>query len=519
MYVSRSRDLKVRANKRAVAQVKTALQPDLYNALFEVLEQDRHALRRKLAATASEADSRLVELQADVRELQKAVEEREAALRSTEREKAVLVAELTEQNTRLAAQLKESNKTEEQLTAQLQGLRDQCNLRKSSLQDHVSSLEALRDEINMLTDKKAELERRLAALLAERDQLNALLDDANERIMLLERTTREQEMQLRQNRRELDEIRLVNSSLTSPSSSPLSLPHGLGHGHRSLLDEMECEDSSESGFVSTSELQSLKEEAVASYRQLRDLAKRLRNKDKDDSSMQGDSQSEPDSLPSVDENNCSKFKTGQLGEAVRDVTRLVGDLVDREGLEGEAVEVELHRAREDLDRTRRQLEERTDELKRRSDQVMDLTSKLSIREAELAGAQEERDRARADMDETHLAKDEVGVIVRKAWEVRDGAVARKNKVEVQLAKTRIDVLQANSQLMEAIQQKVELSQQLEQWQMDMQALLDEQMRRKLTTQEQRSRQVAVEASPEAAAAASDKKRTTSSLRLFSLFQR
>lgn len=55
-------------------------------------------------------------------------------------------------------------------------------------------------------------------------------------------------------------------------------------------------------------------------------------------------------------------------------------------------------------------------------------------------------------------------IVRKAWEVRDGAVARKNKVEVQLAKTRIDVLQANSQLMEAIQQKVELSQQLEQWQ-------------------------------------------------------
>lgn len=74
---------------------------------MQVLEQDRHALRRKLAATASEADSRLLELQADVRELQRAVEEREAALRSTEREKAALVAELTEQNARLAAQLKE----------------------------------------------------------------------------------------------------------------------------------------------------------------------------------------------------------------------------------------------------------------------------------------------------------------------------------------------------------------------------------------------------------------------------
>jgi coiled-coil domain-containing protein 64 len=74
---------------------------------------------------------------------------------------------------------------------------------------------------------------------------------------------------------------------------------------------------------------------------------------------------------------------------------------------------------------------------------------------------EERDRARTDLEDTHLARDEV---VRKAWEVRDVAVARKNTVEVELAKTRIDVMQANSQLMEAIQQKVELSQQLEQWQ-------------------------------------------------------
>jgi coiled-coil domain-containing protein 64 len=84
-----------------------------------------------------------------------------------------------------------------------------------------------------------------------------------------------------------------------------------------------------------------------------------------------------------------------------------------------------------------------------------------VRDAELAGMTEERDRARADLEDTHLAKDEV---IRKAWEVRDAAVARKNTVEVELAKTRIDVMQANSQLMEAIQQKVELSQQLEQWQ-------------------------------------------------------
>lgn len=78
------------------------------------------------------------------------------------------------------------------------------------------------------------------------------------------------------------------------------------------------------------------------------------------------------------------------------------------------------------------------------------------------GVREERDRARADIqDLDSLAKDEM---IKKAWEVRDGAVARKNATQVELARTRIDVLQANSQLMEAIQQKVELSQQVEQWQ-------------------------------------------------------
>ena len=41
--------------------------------------------------------------------------------------------------------------------------------------------------------------------------------------------------------------------------------------------------------------------------------------------------------------------------------------------------------------------------------------------------------------------------------------------------------QVNSQLMEAIQQKVELSQQLDQWQQDMQELLEEQMNRKMVS--------------------------------------
>lgn len=43
-------------------------------------------------------------------------------------------------------------------------------------------------------------------------------------------------------------------------------------------------------------------------------------------------------------------------------------------------------------------------------------------------------------------------------------INRQNKMEVELAKSKMDILSMNEQLMEAIQQKVALSQELDQWQ-------------------------------------------------------
>jgi len=486
-----------------------------YSQKLELLEQDRHLLRRKLESTQSECDTRLLELQADIRELNQTLGERETTLKQTEREKAILISELTEQNQRLTNSLKESSRVEEQLTAQLQGLRDQCNLKKSSLQDHMSSLEVLRDEINLMSEKKCEMERKLQSLLSEREGLGLALDEATDRIVMLEHQAREQELQLRQAQRELEELRVANGSLgerietlSAQSSSP---------GPRSLLREMECDDddvSRASELIvhsdrSSEQLDGIRKEVLSAYKQLRLICDRLRH-GRDDSII-----SDVESMPCEDVSP-GVLKVGLLSEVVQELFGLMRELFSRRdshpssssssGIELELeLEAELHRAHEDLEKMQRHLNTQEEELKRRTDQIMELTSKLSVRDAELAGITEERDRARSDLEETHLARDDV---VRKAWEVRDAAVARKNAVEVELAKTRIDVMQANSQLMEAIQQKVELSQQLEQWQMDMQSLLDDQMKEKLCRQE-RARQ--------ADNLANSKRPSTR--RLFGLFQR
>ena len=109
---------------------------------------------------------------------------------------------------------------------------------------------------------------------------------------------------------------------------------------------------------------------------------------------------------------------------------------------------------------------------------------FTVTEKQLSAATEERDTLREDISNTSAGKDE---LIKKAWDVRDAAVKRKNDTMIELARARIDVMQINSQLLEAIQQKVELSQQLDQWQGDMEELLEEQMVKKMRAQENSGR--------------------------------
>lgn len=116
--------------------------------LSQSLEQERHLLRRRLEEARGENEAKTLELQADVETLRSQLEEQNERARRAEREQATLVAELTAQNTRLADQLREAAKQEEQLLIEVKVLREKCALRSTTLQDHVSSLEVLRDEVN-----------------------------------------------------------------------------------------------------------------------------------------------------------------------------------------------------------------------------------------------------------------------------------------------------------------------------------------------------------------------------------
>ncbi|CAG9103920.1 unnamed protein product [Plutella xylostella] len=214
------------------------------------LEQEKHLLRRRLDTAQGEYEARLLELHNDIKHLTTRIDSKDNSVKQRDEEKAGLIAELTAQNSRLTTQLQQSSATEAALLAQLEGLRDQCSMRKTSLQlqqssateaallaqleglrdqcsmrktslqDHVYSLESLKAELALVSDKKADLERRLTTSLSDKEQLMQQLDEANDRLAALERQLKEQEMLYHNTLKELERLQRSHDTLAERLGAP-----------------------------------------------------------------------------------------------------------------------------------------------------------------------------------------------------------------------------------------------------------------------------------------------------------
>lgn len=222
----------------------------------------------------NESDSTITELQGDLREMKTKLEAQEQLVRQFEREKNSLIEELTVQNTRLSQELQKSNQTEGQLQTQLQEIKEQCNRRTMSVQDHVNSLESLKGELKMILEKKSDLEHRLQISAAEKDTLHSLLSEASDRIHTLERSNREQETKYKITIQTLDRLERENGTLSERLESFDSQKSS--SDHQSLLHEMGCDET-----IDESTAPSIVKEAITVFKQLKTLCQTLKNQDDD----------------------------------------------------------------------------------------------------------------------------------------------------------------------------------------------------------------------------------------------
>ncbi|XP_022373058.1 BICD family-like cargo adapter 1 isoform X2 [Enhydra lutris kenyoni] len=431
---------------------------------LEHLEQEKHELRRRFENREGEWEGRVSELESDVKQLQDELERQQVHLREADREKTRAVQELSEQNQRLLDQLTRASEVERQLSMQVHALREDFREKNSSTNQHIIRLESLQAEIKMLSDRKRELEHRLSATLEENDLLQGTVEELQDRVLILERQGHDKDLQLHQSQLELQEARLSYRQLqvkVDELTEERSLQSSAATS-TSLLSEIEQSMEAEE---LEQEREQLRLQLWEAYCQVRYLCSHLRGNDSADSAVSTDSSMDESSETS----SAKDVPAGSLRTALSELKRLIQSVVD--GVE----------------------------------------PTVTLLSVEMTALKEERDRLRVTSEDKEPKEQ-----LQKAIRDRDEAIAKKNAVELELAKCRMDMMSLNSQLLDAIQQKLNLSQQLEAWQDDMHRVIDRQLMD--THLRERSRPAA--ALPRAhGAGRGDEPSTAEGKRLFSFFRK
>nr|XP_009685823.1 PREDICTED: bicaudal D-related protein 1 [Struthio camelus australis] len=432
--------------------------------LYRHLEQEKHELRRRFENREGEWEGRVSELESDVKQLQDELEKQQVHLREADREKTRAVQELSEQNQRLLDQLSRASEVERQLSLQVHTLREDFREKSSSSSQHIVRLESLQAEqvleIKMLTDRKRELERRLSAMMEENDLLQGTVEELQDRVLVLERQSHDKDLQLHQSQLELQEVRLSYRQLQGKVEE-LSEERSLQNFNTtstSLLSEIEQSMEAEE---LEQEREQLRLQLWEAYCQVRYLCSHLRGNDSADSAVSTDSSMDESSETS----SAKDVPAGSLRAALSELKRLIQNVLDgadstsSRRSDDDTLEEQIRRTSEDSRALRELMEGERGKLRQSLEELQRLHSQVTLLSVEMTTLKEERDRLRGAAEDK-----DTNERLLQAIRDRDEAIAKKNAVEVELAKCKIDMMSLNSQLLDAIQQKVNLSQQLEAWQ-------------------------------------------------------
>ncbi|KAK4813338.1 hypothetical protein QYF61_026501 [Mycteria americana] len=395
-----------------------------------------------------------------------------------------------------------ASEVERQLSLQVHTLREDFREKNSSSSQHIVRLESLQAEIKMLTDRKRELEHRLSAMMEENDLLQGTVEELQDRVLILERQSHDKDLQLHQSQLELQEVRLSYRQLQGKVEE-LSEERSLQNFNTtstSLLSEIEqsmeaeeleqereqvfalrplgkpmdlCDQPQREREFNAFDLDlELRLQLWEAYCQVRYLCSHLRGNDSADSAVSTDSSMDESSETS----SAKDVPAGSLRAALSELKRLIQNVLDgadstsSRRSDDDTLEEQIRRTSEDSRALRELMEGERGKLRQSLEELQRLHSQVTLLSVEMTTLKEERDRLRGAAEDK-----ETNERLLQAIRDRDEAIAKKNAVEVELTKCKIDMMSLNSQLLDAIQQKVNLSQQLEAWQDDMHRVIDQQL--------------------------------------------
>ncbi|CAN0334159.1 BICD family-like cargo adapter 1 isoform X1 [Lampetra fluviatilis] len=483
-------------NNQELRRTKEIQQTELAERM-ERLEQERHGAVRRLEVRESEWEGRVAELEVELTHVRQELDRKQQGSLETDREKSRALRELSEQNQRLLQQIVAAGETETRLSAELTKLREEFRERTRAAGVHALKETSLHSELRVLLERRRELECRVSALQEENAATQGELDEALARSAMLERQAHGAQVQLSQLQAERREISDSPRCPARRRGSVSERDQGGDVNNMSLLSEIEH----------SMEREQFQQDIQSVYGQLQFLCEQLKGGDprlklerKASGEVAAAGQAAPERWTgsdvaawaeserwpasdavdsgvetdvSVAESTGSEATPEGLHAALDELKALIRNLCDSDLqlVREQNLQVQLRSAFSELDTLRQEREHDGEELRVYKEKAEHLQSELEAQAEELREVREE-----CKGLHTVLAGLPWDDGLRKALRERDEAIAKKQGVEVELERCREDMVTLSNQLLEAIQQKVDLSQQLEAWQDDMQMVIGEQLK-------------------------------------------
>ncbi|XP_062420786.1 BICD family-like cargo adapter 1 [Pungitius pungitius] len=289
-------------------------------------------------------------------------------------------------------------------------------------------ISAMREQVLRLTQKEQVLEERLESVCQENTELRASLASLHTRLALQDQLNQQHSQQLAGALQEAEAAQGRSRQLQTQVEElqeEVSLQEGRSHGDASLLSELESSMETTSLWVSKEEIT---QEMWSSLQLLLPLTPKLNNSGRSEVvDQKEDLHTMLHQLKGVAQTLALTWGPQELNQAFVDRT---GDQCGNPSAAHELRDQNVH------------LQQENAELKRKLQDV----------------------------------KEEEADVVQQTIRDRDEAIAKKNLMEAELVRSKSDMISLNNQLLEAIQRKLELSQELEAWQDDIQIVINQQLR-------------------------------------------
>ncbi|XP_071352886.1 BICD family-like cargo adapter 1 isoform X2 [Trachinotus anak] len=395
--------------------------------MFEELEQGRHELRLKLEGCQSQWESQVGDLERDARELSVQVEQLTQALGEAEKDKSRAQLAHSEHTQRLREELNTAMEVERAVSSELRALKQELHQKGSHNRPQDEELiGAMKEQVLRLTQKEQVLEQRLESVCQENTELRASLASLQTRLALHDQLNQQHSQQLSEAWQEVEVARSRSQQLQAQVEElqEVSLQEARSCGDASLLSELES--SLEMAGLGVS-----KEEIMQEMGSILELL-----------------------LPLTQElNSPGRSEVLDQQEDVQAMLRRLKGVAQT--LAQESSPQELNQAF--VDRT--------------GDQCGNTSAAQELRDQNIRLQQEN-----TELRQKLQSIQEQAEVVQQAIKDRDEAIAKKNLMEIELVRSKNDMMSLNNQLLEAIQRKLELSQELEAWQDDIQIIINQQLR-------------------------------------------